>query len=138
MAHLPPLLASLDRLIEQYEHGNVAEATYSDVLYQISVYRNTGWKCLEQQYGHLGHYLDTKGILRASYLQWFTDTLKSVHPSQARNLPICSSVCIHYGVEALGQKHAGKCMSETRKRWHASSLHAALNGWIDGCDSARQ
>jgi hypothetical protein len=77
LAHLPPLLASLDRLIEQYEHGNVAEAAYGDVLYQIAVYRNAGWKCLEQQYGHLGHYLDTKGILRASYLQLFTSTFEA-------------------------------------------------------------
>ena len=78
LAHLPPLLASLDRLIEQYEHGN--EAAYGDVLYQIAVYRNAGWKCLEQQYGHLGHYLDTKGILRASYLQLFTDTFEAGTP----------------------------------------------------------
>ncbi|BBI70523.1 hypothetical protein ACXGSL_01335 [Vreelandella aquamarina] len=80
LAHLPPLLASLDRLIEQYEHGNVAEAAYGDVLYQIAVYRNAGWKCLEQQYGHLGHYLDTKGILRASYLQLFTSTFEASAP----------------------------------------------------------
>ena len=80
LAHLPPLLASLDRLIEQYEHGNVAEAAYGDVLYQIAVYRNAGWKCLEQQYGHLGHYLDTKGILRDSYLQLFTSTFEASAP----------------------------------------------------------
>lgn len=80
LAHLPPLLASLDRLIEQYEHGNVDEAAYGDVLYQIAVYRNAGWKCLEQQYGHLGHYLDTKGILRASYLQLFTSTFEASAP----------------------------------------------------------
>ncbi|MGA4495362.1 hypothetical protein ACPA0G_15425, partial [Vreelandella venusta] len=47
LAFLPPLLASLDRLIEQHEHGNVAEAAYGDVLYQIVVYRGASWRSLE-------------------------------------------------------------------------------------------
>ncbi|MGM0832443.1 MAG: hypothetical protein ACQEUK_06360 [Pseudomonadota bacterium] len=80
LAFLPPLLASLDRLIEQHEHGNVAEAAYGDVLYQIVVYRGASWRSLEQKYGHLGHYLEPKGKLRTTYLQLFTSTLEASAP----------------------------------------------------------
>lgn len=80
LAYVPPMLAALDRLIEQHEHGNVTEAAYGEVLYQITVYRGAGWKSLEQQYGHLGHYLDPKGKLREVYLQLFTNTFEAVAP----------------------------------------------------------
>lgn len=80
LAYVPPMLAALDRLIEQHEHGNVTEAAYGEVLYQITVYRGAGWKSLEQQYGHLGHFLDPKGKLRDMYLQLFTNTFEAVAP----------------------------------------------------------
>lgn len=80
LAHLPPLLASLERLIEQQEHGNVTEDAYGDVLYQIVVYRGTCWRSLEQKYGHLGHYLEPKGQLRTTYLQLFTSTFEASTP----------------------------------------------------------
>ena len=80
LAFLPPLLASLDRLIEQHEHGNVAEAAYGDVLYQIVVYRGASWRSLEQKYGHLGYYLEPRGKLRTTYLQLFTSTFEASAP----------------------------------------------------------
>ncbi|WP_417422132.1 hypothetical protein [Halomonas sp.] len=80
LAYVLPMLAALDRLIEQHEHGNVTEAAYGEVLYQISAYRGAGWKSLEQQYGHLGHYLDPKGKLRTVYLQLFTNTFEEAAP----------------------------------------------------------
>lgn len=80
LAHLPPLLASLDRLIEQHEHGNVEETAYGEVLYQIVVYRGASWRSLEQKYGHLGHYLGPKGKLRTTYLQLFTSTFEASTP----------------------------------------------------------
>lgn len=78
------MLAALDRLIEQHEQGNVTEAAYGEVLYQIIVYRGAGWKALEQQHGHLGHYLDPKGKLREMYLQLFTNTFEAVAPLTPR------------------------------------------------------
>lgn len=80
LAYAPPMLAALDRLIEQHEHGNVNEAAYGEVLYQITAYRGASWRSLEQQYGHLGHYLDPKGKLREVYLQLFTNTFEAVVP----------------------------------------------------------
>jgi len=145
LAHLPPLLASLDRLIEQYEHGNVAEAAYGDVLYQIAVYRNAGWKCLEQQYGHLGHYLDTKGILRASYLQLFTSTFEASAPLTCQDAAEllqrlhpqwCAGLRSEMCREVFEQNQ--KMLSGTLARYMLRSIAGSMGVTVYGSNSMNQ